>query len=170
MENEIWKDIPEYEGLYQVSNLGRVKNLNNYHSKKETFVKPYKSPRGYLKISLSKNRTRKYFLAHRLVAFAFIENVENKPFINHINGIKDDNRVENLEWCTNEENKNHALNNNLYKLLDNHSRAILNVEKVKQIKIILRTQKRTVRSIAKEYGVKEGVIHAIKQNKSWKNV
>lgn len=167
---EIWKDIPEYEGLYQVSNLGKVKNLFNYHSKKQSFIKPYKDAKGYLKIALFKDRKRKYFLAHRLVAFAFIENLQNKPYINHKNGIKNDNHVSNLEWCTDEENKKHAIENNLYKLLDNHSRAILNIEKVKEIRYILQTQKRTVRSIAKDFNVKEGVIHAIKQNKSWKNV
>lgn len=105
-----------------------------------------------------------------MVAFAFIENLQNKPYINHKNGIKNDNHVSNLEWCTDEENKKHAIENNLYKLLDNHSRAILNIEKVKEIRYILQTQKRTVRSIAKDFNVKEGVIHAIKQNKSWKNV
>lgn len=110
---EIWKDIKGYEGLYQVSNLGRVRKptKNGFH-----YVKS--SPRGsqrssktkekYMGVSLSKNGIRKGFSVHRLVAEAFIQNEHNYPYINHINGIKDDNRVFNLEWCTQEQNVRHA--------------------------------------------------------------
>ena len=104
MENtniEIWKDIEGFEGLYQVSNLGRVKSLGNGLTwKTERILKTVRTKDGYLKLVLSKNNVRKYFRVHRLVAQAFIPNPDNLPEVNHKNEDKTDNRVENLEWCT----------------------------------------------------------------------
>ena len=110
MEGEIWKDIKEYEGLYQVSNMGRVKSLNYRGCKgKERIMKQSFYYNGYLKISLKKNRKIKTIKVHRLVAIAFIPNVENKPEIDHKNTIKTDNRVENLRFVTHKENMNNEL-------------------------------------------------------------
>ena len=110
LEGEIWKDIEGYEGLYQVSNMGRVKSLNYSGCKgKERIMKQNFSDKGYLKISLKKNRKIKTFKTHRLVGIAFIPNVENKPEIDHINTIKTDNRVENLRFVTRKENNNNEL-------------------------------------------------------------
>ena len=107
---EIWKDVPEYEGLYQVSNLGRVVSL-----RKNKILTPKKNWDGYFRIQLWRYNQNVYIGIHRLIAEAFIPNPKNKPYINHKNGIKTDNRVENLEWCTQLENIKHAIKMGLKK-------------------------------------------------------
>lgn len=115
---EIWKDIPEYEGLYQISNLG---NVRSQHSNKMNGQKPGKLLKitlmksGYMSLELRMSDTNKRHLVHRLIAESFISNPDNKPIVNHINGIKTDNRIENLEWCTQSENIRHAIDTGLIK-------------------------------------------------------
>lgn len=122
MEN--WKSIDGYEGLYTCSDSGQVKALarmisrrrkNDYHSywKDEKLMSPAPHDKGYLKIKLLKKGEAKSFFIHRIIAVAFIPNPENKPQVNHINGIKADNRIENLEWCTASDNLKHAYNTGL---------------------------------------------------------
>lgn len=118
-EQEIWKDIPGYEGMYKVSNYGNVKSLSRVvirsdgkkYPHKECIVKHFINKWGYHQVPLSKyigaNRNRK-FMVHRLVAMAFVENPNNYPQINHIDGDKNNNSPDNLEWCTNSMNQKHA--------------------------------------------------------------
>ena len=104
--NEIWKDITGFEGLYQVSNLGRVKSLPRKNHPNETIRKIATDKKGYSRVNLikdGKNHTKK---VHRLVAEAFIPNPENKPSVDHINCNKSDNRVSNLRWYTYSEQVN----------------------------------------------------------------
>jgi hypothetical protein len=116
---EIWKDIPGFENLYQVSSLGRVKSLpkhtNNQFSNKEIILKPVKS-NNYLNVNLK----GKIIGIHRLVAITFIPNEENKPQINHKDGNKQNNIISNLEWCTASENILHAYKTGLKVATSNH--------------------------------------------------
>lgn len=109
IEGEFWREIHEYNGAYMISNKGRVKSTNYNHTGKEQLLKLNKDLNGYIKVELCKNNIKKKWFVHRLVAFSFIENIYNKPFINHINGVRADNRCENLEWCTAKENMYHSL-------------------------------------------------------------
>lgn len=109
---EIWKDIKGYEGKYQVSNYGKIKSLNYKRTGNERIMKEYPSIKGYSRTCLCKNNKVKFHLIHRLVAEAFIPNPRKCLEINHKNGVKTDNRVDNLEWCTRLENVRHSLLNN----------------------------------------------------------
>ena len=104
---EIWKDIEGYEGLYQVSNLGRVKSLPKQKRFGEILLKQ-NTIKGYKRVCLSKNNVQKYYLVHRLVAHAFISNLENKEQINHKDENKKNNCVNNLEWCDRKYNLNYG--------------------------------------------------------------
>lgn len=128
MKKEVFKDVLGYEGLYQISNYGRVKSLGRKNifycglrkqylerPVKEKILSFNKSYRGYLQVCLTKNGKYQTFLVHRLVAQTFIPNLENKPQVNHIDGDKENNFVDNLEWVTSSENIRHAFNNGLKK-------------------------------------------------------
>lgn len=123
---EKWKDIINYEGYYQISNFGNIRSLDRkirfnkgYSIKKGKMLKPILNKKGYYKVSLSKNQKEKRFFIHRLVAIHFIENPLSKEQVNHKDGNKKNNRVDNLEWCTNLENQRHAIKNGL---IDNEQR------------------------------------------------
>lgn len=108
---EIWRDIKGYEGLYQISNLGRVKSM---HGRRPRILKPgmmgtgYREGTGYLFVILCKNGVPKKRKVHRLVATAFIPNTCHEPQVNHKDGNKLNNRVDNLEWCSATHNICHA--------------------------------------------------------------
>lgn len=118
---EIWKKIKCLNGEYEVSNLGNVRSTFNVvirsngikHTRISKVLKPATNKDGYRRVGVSINKKLKTFNVHRLVALEFIENTLNKAEVNHINGIKDDNRVENLEWVTRQENIKHCVDNKL---------------------------------------------------------
>ena len=111
LPKQIWKDIEGYEGKYQVNQIGQVRSLNYHMTGKTKRLKPVTNTFGYLQVHLSKNGKCKYYVVHRLVAQAFIPNPDNLPEVNHINEVKTDNRVSNLEWCTREYNNNYGARN-----------------------------------------------------------
>ena len=165
---EIWKKINGFEN-YEISNLGGVRSMLKRPNKKgSTFriLKPYKTKNGYIAIRLTIDKKAKNLLFHRLIAITFIENTNKKTQVNHKNGIKTDNRVENLEWCTPSENVIHS-----YEVLEKnvYSRK-LNYRQVLDIRTELKNYKYGMVSlIAKKYNVSKDIIGLIKKNKTYKN-
>lgn len=109
---EEWRDIKDFENLYQVSNLGRIKSIQR-NGTKGGIIAQFKTNNGYMKVNLHKNGNEYFMFVHRIVAVAFLPNQDNKPQINHKNGKKHDNRLVNLEWSTSAENLEHAIKNGL---------------------------------------------------------
>lgn len=144
MNKEVWKDIEGYNGKFQISNLGRVKNTETGR-----LMKTYRNNNGYQRTSFNYKGKIKHYYIHRLIAKAFIPNPENKPHINHINTIRDDNRVwvnedgsinyekTNLEWVTRKENSNNPLTRkHLSEAIKNKakiSKAVLVISDTKEI-------------------------------------
>ena len=162
---------------YKVDNLGNVYGLNGNK------LKPATDKKGYLRVGLMLDKklcTRK---VHRLVALAFIKNPLNKATVNHINGIKTDNRVENLEWNTYKENTKHAIDNNLFyfntskqsvnKIIKKGSlngNALLTEDKVIEIRKKYKPRIYTRIMLALEYNVKQSCIKDIVNRNSWKHI
>lgn len=122
LPNEIWKDVINFEGMYKISSLGRVKSLarkiehhnnNTASAVPRDFILKQQLIRGYPKTVFSKDSKQHTFFVHRLVGTHWIPNPDNKPFINHKDCVKHNNIPENLEWCTQKENVNHAYANKL---------------------------------------------------------
>jgi hypothetical protein len=163
---EIYKKIIGYENYY-ISNMSNVINAKNNKTK---LLKIYIPKDGYSSIVLYKNNNRKMFNIHRLVALAFIPNPQNKPCVNHINGIKNDNRIENLEWCSYSENEIHSKNilNKKYngvKGVKNHN------NKLKERDVFeIRKSNLSQRTLAKKYNVCKSTIKKILDRKSWNHI
>lgn len=124
---ETWKDIKGYENYYQVSSFGRVRSVDRFvegkpgvtRLRKSQIISLKKSNTGYFSVGLCKDKIKKYFTVHRLVAEAFISNEKEKLTVNHIDGVKDNNNVSNLEWATHSEQMSHALKKNLINVRGN---------------------------------------------------
>ena len=154
--NEEWRDVSGYEGLYQVSNLGRVRSLDRWrkngsgeYKQKGRILNQGDTTTGYKQIVLNKDKKRKTLKVHRLVAIAFIPNPENKPNVNHIDGNPHNNNVENLEWCTQAENVQHAINTGLKRC---------NIIDKEILEDMHYNKKMSTQAIAKEFGVTKMII------------
>jgi len=168
MIKEIWRDIEGYKGIYQISNKGNVKSLNriakNGKKVKEKILKQSQDKDGYILFTLCRNGRQKTLKAHRLVAKTFISNINNKPCVNHLNGIKNDNIVSNLEWVTVSENTQHSYDNKLQGKGSKHGRSTLTVEDVKNIRgEIGKTQK----ELALKFNSYQSVIGRILRNETY---
>ena len=184
MENtqeEIWKDILELNSLYQVSNKGNIrvkKRIVNspmikcgYRILTAKLIKTQDNHKGYKKVTISLNGKKNTFMAHRLVAKCFIENPLNKEQVNHKNGIKDDNRVENLEWCTGSENVRHAMKTGLAKNFGTGSyKSKLTDKQVLKIRELY-SHGIEINEIVKDIGiVMRSTIMMVIKRKTWKHI
>lgn len=173
---EIWKDVKGYVGIYKISSIGDVIGLDRVTNNpinlttKGVLLKP-SIKRGYKCVVLQKEGKRTYPSIHRLVAINFLPNPENKPQVNHINGIKTDNRVENLEWNTSKENINHAFDNNLRKSQNGalNINARLTEIQVSEIRSLKNKGVSQV-DIMRMYGMSRSNVNDIVNNRIWKKL
>lgn len=183
-EKEVWKDVKDFGG-YKVSNNGRVRSLDRYVVDKNgkrmfyngIYLKQHVDKDGYLRVQLNKEGNGYNVGVHRLVLLAFVPNPENKPQVNHKNGIKNDNRLENLEWCTNSENQLHAIEIGLvtnFVIPDNtgisNGRAKLTESDVKTIRELYATGKYHQKELANMFGIHQTGISGIILRKTWRSV
>lgn len=171
---ETWKDIKNFEGLYQVSNLGRVKSLTRIRSNNNCvyrgrILKSQLNNCGYEMIPLCKESKRFLKSIHRLVAQAFIPNPDNLPEVNHLNG-KNDNRAESLEWNSKSDNMHHATKNKLIRKGENVNTAKLTQIQVKEIRNKYKPRHYTMKMLAEEYGVCHATIQKIIYLTNWKSL
>lgn len=177
---EEFRDIKGYEGIYQISNLGNVKSLDRYvgHPQKGergrfckgVTLKMLSDKDGYHKVNLKKKQIAKNQRVHRLVADSFIENPQNKPQVNHINGVKNDNRLENLEWVTLSENRQHAYDVGLQNG-ENRRGKKSNFNKLTETEVLkikkLLADGCKQKQIALFFNVSQGCISLIKTKQNW---
>ena len=173
MSEEIWKDVIGYEGLYQVSSLGRVMRLaGGQGATPGRILKPGRVSKGYLMVSLYRDGKRTDRYIHRLVAKAFLGDAPPGCEVNHRNGNKTDNRVENLEWVTHAENLNHA-HDTLGKEIprgEAHGNARLIRQQVIEIRKLAATGELSQRELGEMFGVSKRLIWAIVHRKAWQHV
>lgn len=155
---ELWTSVPTYENLYEVSNLGRVRS---FHKQKLTYLNPSTNTDGYYFVALYKNKIHKSYKIHRLVACSFLgKPLDCDDVVNHINGIKIDNRLSNLEFASIKENVIHALKTGLIKTKLTHNQ-------VRDIRELLEKNELSISEISRMYGVSRQTISGIKDNKTY---
>jgi len=169
MENtEVWKPIAGYEGLYEVSNFGNVKSLSYHRTKVERILR-LSTAAGYPLIHLYKCGKSTAIKIHRLVATAFIPNPDSKPTVNHINGIKTDNRVQNLEWATYSENLKEAHRLGLANSKgERHSQSKLTSFEIIEIRTMGKSK--TIYELGVQFGVSYQHISKIIRRETWRHI
>ena len=164
---EIWKPVVGYEKLFLISNKGRLKRI-----KTGNILKPTLIGRGYCScyVSLGSRNKGKLFRIHRLVAEAFIDNPDNKPQVNHIDCNKLNNNVDNLEWCTNHENMQHAHDNKLMNLPKGEKSKNSKLNKKEVLEIREYQGKLSSRKVGILYNIDKSTILSIWNRKTWKHI
>lgn len=164
---EIWKDIPDTNGMYKVSNFGSV-----FSAKSKKKLSICKAKKGYCVCNISKNGNTKTTYVHRLVAKAFIPNPKKKLQVNHIDGNKQNNNIENLEWCTDKENKDHALKNGLItdQIGESNYASKINKEKALTIRKLCNEGDYTQKEISCILNVSKSIVSDVHRRKSWKHI
>jgi len=178
MKNEVWKEVFGFEGLYSISNLFNIISMNRmtknrdgtFRIRKGKKITKFNSKIGYVVCFLYKDNKKHSIQLHRIIANAFIPNPKNKPFVNHINGVKSDNRIENLEWVTASENTIHAYSIGLKKKMigSKNPFSILNEEKVLYIRKNYKNLGKY--HISDKLGVSPVTVYNIYLRKSWKHI
>jgi hypothetical protein len=170
LENEIWEFIKDerFKDFYKVSTLGRVKSIRNG---KERLMSQTLGNWGYVSVKFTNKEHKKNLYVHKVLAQTFLLNPKNKPQVNHINGIKTDNRIGNLEWVTFSENSLHSVRTGLSKtqIGENGPRAVLKNEDVIKIRE-MRANGISQNAISKKYKITASNVHMIVSGKSWKNL
>lgn len=172
MQSEEWKDIAGYEGLYQISNLGRIKSFHKWRGNKEYITNGYPNKDGYMKIDLIKNGKKQVKSIHTLVLNTFLGIQPNKD-CNHKNGVKFDNHLENLEYCTKSENVKHAYSN-LGKVStlrgENNWTSKITENDAREIKRLYATGKYLQREIGQIFDITQAAVSLIVTEKNWKHL
>jgi hypothetical protein len=169
---EVWKVIEDFPE-YAVSTLGQVKRIQqSYNKPRGKLLRPALTKDGYLRVSLSKNKKHKSLLVHRLVALAYIPNPDTLPEVNHLNGIKTDNSVENLEWCTHKRNMRHAEDSGMmaHPIGERHKLSKLTEDNIKLIRSMYSTGCYTKMDMGKLFGVTPENIACITKRQTWAHV
>jgi len=178
MEKEVWRDIVGYEGKYKISSFGRVKSLSRYRKSRGDLLALIKGKIlkpvdyfGYQKVTLRNNNKSQNYRIHRLVATAFIPNAKDKPFINHKDGSKKNNSVDNLEWATRQENVDHSVKNGLHNLKGSkHPASKLQEREVLKIRELYEEKTFTQTELGKMFGVTEEMVSYIVRRKNWEHI
>ncbi len=164
---EIWKEINGYED-YLISNIGNVISKKKI---KHLLLTKCKDNYGYYVVALFSNNKRKTLKVHRLVALNFIDNPYDKETVNHINGIKTDNRVENLEWCTSAENTYHANKTGLTNIKgENHIKSVTNEKTVVKLRERYKNSNLNYRQIGEEFSLNQSTVRDIVKRRTWKHI
>ena len=176
---EEWKSIKDYEESYEISSHGRIRSLKRIvHCKngrklkiKESILEGTTDSCGYHRVNLCKKGINQSVSVHRLVALSFIKNIEGKPEVNHIDGNKKNNRIDNLEWCTHIENSVHAFKTGLMddRVGENNVASKLKEADVVEIKKLIKAGC-TQKSIAGKYNVTSSTIGMISNGTNWRHV
>lgn len=170
-QKEVWKDVKNYEGIYEISNFGRVKSLERIDAagkrRKEKYLKVYKNIDGYCVVGLSLDGRLKIVKVHRLVAFAFLKK-SSKNIVNHKDSNRSNNNSTNLEWCTVKENVNHSFEFGKRVGLsgENHNLCKLNKSNV----LSIRKSRLSAIELSEKYNVSLSNIYLVLRFKTWKNV